>query len=109
MFMYRQNLSALIKGRHKENPFKMLSRQALAEGDILPLIKNAIFMMEKKQSLCYKGKCIPSRLQIDGHLESDEEYLGHFVINGVNIGFESPGLSDITADINTFSLIGKKN
>ncbi|ASF47606.1 hypothetical protein CEK71_16900 [Methylovulum psychrotolerans] len=114
MFMYGQDLRALVPGGFIHNPFKQVNVPAHISADILPLIKSAILEMEATQNDLNQGKSdddkifyIPPRLvnNVTRAAENNDAYLSHFGISSVNIGYEVPGLSSILFEISDFKLV----
>ncbi|POZ50887.1 hypothetical protein [Methylovulum psychrotolerans] len=114
LWMYNQNLSVLFPSLGASNPFKVAnpSTSTTLTTDILVEAKRTIKMLETKQNTNNAGKAdsqkvfyIPPRLTN----ETDDQYFQHFSLSSVNIGFESPGLSQLQFEISDFKLIGTPN
>lgn len=102
-WVYKLGLRPLLPKSALHNPFKEVGVRAVARGDILPFIRQAVRESEARQD----QEIMPPRLtRPDGSKESDEQYFNHFGIVSLNAGFEVSGLSDIAFDIYELSLKG---
>lgn len=100
--IYRIDLRHLLPPGTSENPFRTVGKLARAEGDILPLLRRALLLAERL------GHLPPRLVKEDGTKETDNEYVGHYSVGAINIGFEVTGLSDITFEIHDLTLAATK-
>jgi hypothetical protein len=110
-WMYNIDLRELIPNglQLTKNPFSNLNQTAELKFDAKALMKKIILELEQKAiGEGQPGKYLPPRLVINGIVESDAEYLSHFGFGSFNLGYEVPGLSAITFDIEEFTITGKK-
>lgn len=101
-WIYRINLRDFIAGKPDKNPFKIIGKRSIAQGDILAIMKKQVLAAEK---LGY----VPPRLSVNGVLETDEQYLDHYAFSSTNVGYENTGISDITFDINDLTIVGTRS
>lgn len=101
-WIYRINLKDFISGKPTKNPFKITGRRSVAQGDILAVMKKQVLAAEK---LGY----VPPRLEVNGVVETDEQYLDHYAFSSTNVGYENTGISDITFDIHSLKLLGTRS
>lgn len=95
--IYRIDLRDFLPSGTSQNPFHTGVR-ATAKGDLLAQIKKGLFLGE------LEGKLPPRLTKPNGLKEADDEYLSHYSIKTINLGYEVSGLSDMTFEIYKFSL-----
>jgi hypothetical protein len=100
--IYRINLKHLLPAGTVANPFHTVGRRAVAQGDILPLLKKGLLQGAQL------GRLPPRLSKADGTKETDDEYFAHYSIGSMNFGYEVTGLSDMTFDIYRLSLTAAK-
>ncbi|MGH8597465.1 MAG: hypothetical protein ACREXT_12475, partial [Gammaproteobacteria bacterium] len=89
------------------------NKRTVISGDLLQPMRDALLHAERNNpsecavdpNQCY----IPPRLKKDdGTRETDAEYLSHYSIGNGQVGYEVTSLSDVTFEVNEFSLIGTR-
>jgi hypothetical protein len=96
--IFRIDLHTLLSRDSTSNPFMKIGARAVAQGDILVPIKNALLKASED------GRMPPRLVKADGSRETDDEYFSHYTLGAMNIGYEVTGLSDITFDIYRFTM-----
>jgi hypothetical protein len=112
-WIYRFSLRHLLPAGTKGNPFRIKDRRTVISGDLLKPMRQAVLHAERNNPPACAGdpdQCyIPPRLKTaGGNPETDAEYFSHFSIANGQVGFETTSLSDVTFDVNRFSLIGTR-
>ncbi len=91
------------------NPFFDVGKTTSLQGDVLPALKRAVLKAEAKgMAEGDEAKYIAPRLTVNGRKETDAEYLAHFGLNSINIGYETTGLSHLNYEISKYNLVGVK-
>lgn len=98
--IYRIDLRQLLPSGAVTNPFRTIGNRTTAEADVLPLLKKGLLLGEQS------GYLPPRLVKAGGAKETDDEYISHYSFASMNIGFEVSGLSDISFEIDRFSLVG---
>jgi hypothetical protein len=115
--MYGESLEALMTAVQRkswflrdENPYKQPGVRFRLDANLYPLIRRAILETETKQMADYARagagpRPLTEALPPRQAGETDDQYIGHFVIGSANIGYEVSGLSDVSFTIHEFRLV----
>ncbi len=107
VFIYRLGIRDLIPGRPEKNPFKIVGAAATVQADILPLLKT-IILTARQKSDADKIDYVPPRRQINGTMETDDQYFGDFTINSYGLTYENSGLANLDFDFDKISFVGTR-
>lgn len=109
--MFRQSLEALMSPDQKAawfarnvNPFRQPGQRFAVSADVMPMIRSAIFQTAQQSFVStVTGATVPGlpaplpgETINNDNSRTDAAYLGHFVVNGINFGYEVSGISAVS-------------
>jgi hypothetical protein len=115
--MYGASLESLMSTDQREawfqrgiNPYRQPGQRFRLDVNLYPLIRHAILETATQKMVDYahgriSARPMKSALPPRQSGETDDQYIGHFVIGSANIGYEVSGLSDVSFTIYDFRLL----